>query len=162
MKWSTFACFCAVHVAGTLEDGRLTVTLNNRRKMALVGLGIGNMPEHQIETSVLKAIDSGIRLIDTAHSSGTEHVLGKHEVLSPLLHRMTDQDTVTVITKVWYTHLGYERTKLSVMESMKRMGRGSVEAVLLHWPKCDTERNTWMKCEADEKSLADHVKEVKG
>lgn len=143
-----------------LEDGRMLVTLNNRRKMSLVGIGIGNMQHDAIEKSVLKAIDSGVRVIDTAHSANNEHILGKHEVLSPLLHRMSDQDPVTVITKVWYTHLGYERTKLSVLESMKRMGRGSIEVVLLHWPKCDTEKNTWMQCKKEEKELEDHVKEV--
>lgn len=144
---------------GVLEDERLIVKLNNNRKMPLIGLGVGNMAQEKIEPSTLFAIEKGVRLLDAEHNSQSEHVLGRHEILKSLMHRMTDQEPVTVISKVWHTHLGYERTKLSVEESMNRMGRNNVEVVLLHHPRCNDDHPS-MDCEADENELPAHVKKA--
>lgn len=64
-----------------------------------------------------------------------------------------------VITKVWYTHLGYERTKVSVQESLQalepalRSDKVDLKVhLLLHWPRC-YDNIEWMNCAADEESL---------
>jgi diketogulonate reductase-like aldo/keto reductase len=56
---------------------------------------------------------------------------------------------VKILTKVWYTHLGYERTKHSVYQSLTNLGRDSIDIVILHWPRCNDEIE-WMNCDAEE------------
>ena len=87
-----------------------------------------------------------------------------------------DDDPIHVVTKVWYTHLGYERTKLSVMESLgelsfpmtkneNRRSRGSGRGrrlhvhLLLHWPRCYDDIS-WMDCVGEEDLLPEYVRDV--
>ncbi|KAK3256727.1 hypothetical protein CYMTET_34152, partial [Cymbomonas tetramitiformis] len=69
---------------------------------------------------------------------------------------------VFVLTKVWYTHLGYARTLLSVEASLEELslhGREQLDAVLLHWPRCITDGSVpWMDCAAEENALPQEVK----
>ena len=72
-----------------------------------------------------------------------------------------------VITKVWYTHLGYHRTQISVKESMERLmaavandDRVDLKVhILLQWPRC-YESIDWMNCELDEDTAPPHVQEA--
>lgn len=74
---------------------------------------------------------------------------------------------VHVITKVWYTYLGYERTKISVAESLEQLVSSSDGEqlknirvhVLIHWPRC-IERMDFMNCEQEEENLPAFVKET--
>ncbi|KAL3816150.1 hypothetical protein ACHAXA_001637 [Cyclostephanos tholiformis] len=76
-----------------------------------------------------------------------------------------DDDPIHVVTKVWYTHLGYERTKLSVMESIEELSlparskRRLHVHLLLHWPRCD-DGISWMNCEMEEEELPKYVKDA--
>ena len=59
----------------------LTFKLNNGFDIPLVGIGIGNL-QHELIPQVVSANlmpsqDIHIRLIDTAHNSHNEHILGK-------------------------------------------------------------------------------------
>lgn len=67
---------------------------------------------------------------------------------------------IHVITKVPYTHLGYERTKLSVKNALMELkNRNTHVHVQLEWPRCD-DSISWMNCEQDEARLPAHVKAV--
>ncbi|KAH8044207.1 oxidoreductase [Aureococcus anophagefferens] len=50
---------------------------------------------------------------------------------------------------VWYTHLGYGRTRLAVEESLKSLGGGVDVVMLLHWPRCRDDI-AWMRCAEEE------------
>lgn len=130
----------------------------------LIGIGVGNLPQSQMDTVVAHALttDSGYRLIDTGASS--EVVLA--EAIDKALDAVTEDETLSihVVTKVWYTHLGYERTKLAVKQSLanlKSMASGQYIRVhiLLHWPRCD-DNIAWMDCEGEEERLPQDVKDV--
>lgn len=104
--------------------------LSNTYELPLVGFGIGNLQHDRIHLAVEEAVKQGVQLIDTAAASKNEHLLAK------ALGGVSGGGDVQVLTKVWYTHLGYERTLLSVKESAEKLGK-TPEIVILHWPRCN-------------------------
>mmetsp|Transcript_4539 Transcript_4539/g.6098 ORF Transcript_4539/g.6098 Transcript_4539/m.6098 type:complete len:459 (+) Transcript_4539:84-1460(+) len=172
----------AIEVDTELHDGT---------SYPLVGVGLGNQREDFIRGIVEYVNGSYPILIDTAHKSKNEAKIaqaivekfpitsnkeekkGMFSMLSGFFGGAKDDSIesgekakVFVITKVWYTHLGYERTKLSVEESLRDL-KSAIDldtvdlhvTVLLHWPRCNPEIE-WMRCDEEEEELPDHVKAV--
>ena len=83
---------------------------------------------------------------DTAMASNNEHLLQE------TLRRLEKGGEVLVMTKVWYTHLGYGRTKIAVEESLRNLGSGTRVAMLLHWPRCRDDVE-WMRCSEEEEDV---------
>jgi diketogulonate reductase-like aldo/keto reductase len=140
-----------------LEEDTPQITLHGGQAFPLIGLGVGNLAHDLIETHVADSMDMGYRLIDTAHASKNEHLitLGVDEGLT------TSPDVeIHVVTKVWYTYLGYERTKISVRESLEQLKSPHIRVhMLLHWPRCRDDI-PWMKCEEEENNLPQEVKDA--
>ena len=106
------------------------VTLNNGVKMPKVGFGVYRIKDHkQCKQAVLDAIDAGYRLIDTAQSYGNEEAVGK-----AIQETSVPRNELFITTKVWVTNYGYEKTKASVEESLKKMQLDYIDLVLLHQP----------------------------
>eukprot|EP00984_Skeletonema_dohrnii_P010597 scaffold4130_cov112-Skeletonema_dohrnii-CCMP3373.AAC.9 len=101
----------------------------------LVGIGVGNSPHHKIPFILASALsnttdnfeDLRYRLVDTSHtdSSGLEVLVGRS--LSRLLSSegkgksfpsSGTRDEYHLLIKIHHTHLGYERTMLSVQNSL--------------------------------------------
>lgn len=53
-----------------------TITLNNKIQMPMIGFGTFLMGGSECEESVLAAIRSGYRMIDTAQAYGNEEAVG--------------------------------------------------------------------------------------
>jgi len=149
------------------ENGVLMAHLSNNNKIPLVGVGVGNSPHSFVGAIVADAIqdDKKIRLIDTAHASRNEELVAEG-ILAGIESMGTSKDKVEVhvVTKVWYTHLGYDRTKLAVEESIANFKQviDSEDVdfklhILLHWPRCFS-HIPWMNCEKEEAELPDYVK----
>lgn len=120
-------------------------------------MGVGNL-QHELIVEMISsgAQDDGIRLVDTARASQNE-VLVKQAIES--ISTKKDNE-FHVVTKVWYTHLGYERTKLSVQESLQELNSPNIKVhILLHWPKCRNDIS-WMDCEGEEARLPQYVKDA--
>ena len=106
------------------------VTLNNGVKMPKVGFGVYRIKDHkQCKQALLDAIDAGYRLIDTAQSYGNEEAVGK-----AIQETSVPRNELFITTKVWVTSYGYEKTKASVEESLKKMQLDYIDLVLLHQP----------------------------
>lgn len=152
-------------------DGIPVVELSNKLQMPLVGLGVEYLPPYMVPLMAASALqeDKRTRLFDTAHVTDNEPLLAQG--IKQGMERFKSQDgnqdkkiELHVITKVWYTHLGYERTVLSVKESFQTLqeavlGNPRVDLkvhVLLQWPRC-YESISWMNCEEDEQTVAPHV-----
>ena len=106
------------------------VTLNNGVKMPKVGFGVYRIKDHkQCKQAVLDAIDAGYRLIDTAQSYGNEEAVGK-----AIQETSVPRNELFITTKVWVANYGYEKTKASVEESLKKMQLDYIDLVLLHQP----------------------------
>jgi diketogulonate reductase-like aldo/keto reductase len=156
------------------EDGVPYAHLANSNRIPLVGQGVGNL-QHDLIVDTIKIgleYDRRIRLIDTAHASKNEHLVaqGINEGIEHLKLRgepyASGKTEVHVVTKIWYTHLGYERSKIAVLESLEALRPAienpSVELhlhVLLHWPRC-FDNIPWMNCAQDEQDLPQYVKDA--
>lgn len=151
--------------------------LKSRVSIPLIGFGIGNLPHENIPQVVNNQLRAGVLLIDTAHASNNERILGEAVASfdgSGGAHTQTrggeghpaatdELAPLHVVTKVWYTHLGYERTKISIQESLTNLHSASPRQIyvhmLLHWPRCD-DAIPWMDCEAEENNLPQSVKDA--
>ncbi|CAB9509142.1 Probable NAD(P)H-dependent D-xylose reductase xyl1 [Seminavis robusta] len=144
------------------------VKLSNDNTIPLVGLGVGNLQHYVVPLMVAGAIqdDKRTRLIDTSHISDNEHLVaeGIQEGMERVLGGNDRIVTIHVVTKVWYTYLGYERTKLSIRESFQAlksaMDHPRVDLkvhILLHWPRC-YDNISWMSCQEDEARTPHHIK----
>ncbi|WP_366515879.1 aldo/keto reductase [uncultured Bifidobacterium sp.] len=107
-----------------------TVTLNNGVLMPMEGFGVYQIADHdECRRSVMDALETGYRAIDTAQAYGNEEAVG-----AALAQTGIDRDQVFLTTKVWITNYGYDRTRASVEESMKKLGTDHLDLVLLHQP----------------------------
>ncbi len=105
------------------------VILNNGVKMPLIGFGVYQIPKEDCERCVLDAISIGYRLIDTAQSYFNEEAVG-----SAIEKCGVPREELFITTKVWIDNYGYEKTKKSVLESMRKLRTGYLDLVLLHQP----------------------------
>ncbi len=106
------------------------VTLNNGVKMPKVGYGVYQVTDlKQCEQSVVDAIEAGYRLIDTAQSYNNEEAVG-----NAIQRCGVDRKELFITTKVWVTSYGYDKTKASIEESLKKLQLDYIDLVLLHQP----------------------------
>lgn len=132
--------------------------LRDGQSFPLVGLGVGNLQHDRIVAQVKESIRHGNRLIDTAHASQNEHLV-RRGIREGLISFDSNLE-IHVVTKVWYTYLGYERTKIAVREIMEELNDPNIKVhILLHWPRCRDDI-PWMKCEEEEHNLPRVVKDA--
>ncbi len=105
------------------------VQLNNGLKMPMLGYGVYQVTKDECERCVLDALETGYRLIDTAQSYFNEEEVGNAIAKSGV-----PRENIFLTTKVWVEHYGYEETKKSVYESMKKLQTEYLDLVLLHQP----------------------------
>ncbi|MCM1530372.1 MAG: aldo/keto reductase [Alistipes sp.] len=108
------------------------VQLNNGLKMPILGYGVYQVTKDECERCVLDALKTGYRLIDTAQSYFNEEEVGNAIVKSGV-----PREEIFLTTKVWVEHYGYEETKKSVYESMKKLQTEYIDLMLLHQPFSD-------------------------
>jgi 2,5-diketo-D-gluconate reductase A len=107
------------------------VTLNNGNKMPMVGFGVFEIPEEQTARCVHDALEVGYRLIDTAQAYYNEEQVG--DGIQQAIQKLgIKREDVFITTKVWVTEFGYENTKASVMESLKKLKSDYLDLVLIH------------------------------
>lgn len=92
------------------------VTLNNGIKMPKLGYGVYQTPPEDTKRCVLDAIDVGYRSIDTAQAYGNEEGVG-----TALAECGLPREEFFLTTKVWISNAGYEKAKVSIEESMRKL-----------------------------------------
>ena len=105
------------------------VTFYNGVKMPIVGYGVYQVSQEECERCVMDALSLGYRSIDTAQSYFNEEQVGNAMVQSGIPRK-----EIFLTTKVWIEHYGYEATKKSVLESMRKLRTEYLDLVLLHQP----------------------------
>ena len=108
------------------------VTLSNGVKMPQLGYGVYQVSKDECERCVLDALKVGYRHLDTAQSYFNEEEVG-----SAIIKSGVPRDEIFITTKVWIEHYGYEETRKSVLESMKKLKTNYIDLVLLHQPFAD-------------------------
>lgn len=107
------------------------VTLNNGIKMPLVGFGVFELDEKETEKCVLNAIDCGYRLFDTAQAYYNEENVG-NAITKAIESGKVKREDLFITTKVWVTEFTYEKTRKSVLESLKKLQTDYIDLVLIH------------------------------
>ncbi len=101
--------------------------------MPILGFGVFQMTDDGVcERSVLDALETGYRLIDTAASYGNEEAVGKAIKSSGVA-----RDELFVTTKLWLADAGYERTKAAFQRSLNRLKLDYLDLYLIHQPYGD-------------------------
>lgn len=119
-----------------------TVKLNNGVEMPILGFGvfqIGNKEE--CETSVLNAIETGYRLIDTAASYMNEIAVG-----NAIKKSGVPREEMFVTSKLWVQHTGYDNTKISFEKSLEKLQLDYLDLYLIHQPYGDV-HGSWRAME---------------
>lgn len=118
------------------------VTLNNGVKMPLLGFGVYQMTDDsECEASVLEALNTGYRLIDTAAAYENEAAVGRAIAASGI-----PRDDIFVTTKLWVQDEGYEPTKAAFHRSLKRLQLEYLDLYLIHQPYGDV-HGSWRAME---------------
>ena len=106
------------------------VTLNNGLQMPIVGYGVFQIADaNECARSVVDAIETGYRLIDTAASYMNEAAVGKGLRASGV-----PREQLFVTSKLWVQDTGYERTQQAIDQSLSRLGIDYLDLYLIHQP----------------------------
>ena len=107
------------------------VTLNNGVKMPMIGFGVFEIPKEETARCVYEALEVGYRLIDTAQAYYNEEETGDGIRQAIQKHGINRED-IFLTTKDWVTEFGYEKTKASIEESLKKLKTDYLDLVLIH------------------------------
>lgn len=118
------------------------VTLNNGLRMPIVGYGVFQIADaDECQRSVVDAIEAGYRLIDTAASYMNEEAVGKG-----LRSSGVAREQLFVTSKLWVQETGYERTRLAIEKSLRRLQLDYLDLYLIHQPFGDV-HGSWRAME---------------
>lgn len=110
-----------------------TIKLNNGVDMPILGFGVFQIPDaEECERSVLEAIRTGYRLIDTAAAYGNEEAVGK-----AIKQSSVAREELFITTKLWIQDAGYEKAKKAFERSMQRLNLDYLDLYLIHQPYGD-------------------------
>lgn len=110
-----------------------TIQLNNGIKMPQLGYGVFQIDDPaQCEQSVLDALQTGYRLIDTAACYGNEAAVGKAIAKSGI-----PRTEIFISSKVWIQTNGYEQTLASFQKTLANLQTDYLDLYLIHMPYGD-------------------------
>src|SRR6478752_35064 len=106
------------------------VKLNNGIEMPILGFGVFQVRDlAECERTVVDAIGTGYRLIDTAQSYENEEAVGKAIKRSGVA-----REELFITTKVWIQSNGYEGTKKAFENSLNKLQLDYLDLYLIHQP----------------------------
>jgi diketogulonate reductase-like aldo/keto reductase len=124
-------------------DINTSVTLNNGVEMPVFGLGVyQSRPGDEAKQAVLRALEAGYRMIDTAAYYRNERDVGEALRASGL-----PREHVFITTKLMNEDHGYEKTIAACERSLGILGLDHVDLYLIHWPVERLRTEAWRALE---------------
>jgi diketogulonate reductase-like aldo/keto reductase len=124
------------------------IELNNGVKMPVLGLGVYQVPPGpETRASVLHALRTGYRHIDTARFYRNEHDVGE-----AIRESGIPRAEIFVTTKLQNPDHGYDAALRALDQSLSEMRFEYVDLYLVHWPVERVRKDSWR---AFEKMYAD-------
>ena len=102
------------------------LTLSNKIKMPMAGIGVFMMSHAEAEAAVESALKSGVRLIDTANGYMNESGTGRGIKKSGVT-----REDIFLVTKLWPTV--YEK-ETAIEETLNRLDTDYIDLLFLHQP----------------------------
>lgn len=121
---------------------QLFTTLNNGNRMPLLGLGVYDMYNKEVENAIESAIEIGYRLFDTAAMYGNEVEVG-----NAIRQSGIERQEIFVTTKLNNPDHGYDATMKAFDTSMKKLNIDFIDLYLIHWPIKGRRKETWKALE---------------
>lgn len=109
-----------------------TITLSNGNKMPVLGFGVFQMRDEEAEESVVTALKTGYRSIDTAASYNNEEAVGRGIKQSGV-----PRDEIFITSKLWIADASYEKAKQAYQTSLDKLGLEYLDLYLMHQPYGD-------------------------
>lgn len=107
------------------------VTLSNGVKMPILGYGTFTISNEETERCVLDAIGVGYRSIDTAQAYYNEEGVG-NAISKAIQAGTVKREDLFLTSKLWITNAGYEKAKVSIEETLKKLQTDYVDLLLIH------------------------------
>lgn len=109
------------------------ITLNDGNQIPAIGFGVfmieNGGPAYD---AVLAALKAGYRHIDTATAYFNEEDVGRAVRDSGI-----PREEIFITSKLWLSHYGYERGKIGIDRSLKKLGLDYIDLYLIHQPYGD-------------------------
>ena len=112
-----------------MQNDMENVKLNNGIEMPILGYGVYQVTPEECERCVLDAISVGYRLIDTAQAYQNEEGVG-----NAIVKCGVSREELFIVTKVWISNGGYEKAKISIDESLRKLQTDYIDLLLIHQP----------------------------
>ncbi len=109
-----------------------TLSLNDGNSIPTVGLGVWQTPPEETRQAVEAALSTGYRHIDTAAAYRNEREVG--QALKSAADNGVAREDVFLVTKLWNSEHGYDKTLKAFDDSVKRLDVDYVDLYLIHWP----------------------------
>ncbi|AZB19944.1 aldo/keto reductase [Chryseobacterium indologenes] len=123
-------------------SGQPVVTLHNGVDIPALGFGVWQMENlKECEEAVVKAIQTGYRMIDTAAIYQNETAVG-----AAVKNSGVNRDDLFITSKVWVQDHGYEKAKKAFQRTLDRLQMDYLDMYLIHWPYGDF-LGTWKALE---------------
>lgn len=104
-----------------------TVLLNSGYEMPLNGIGTYSLTGDTAYNSIISALESGVRLIDTAYMYGNEEEIGQ-----AIRDSGVPREEIFLITKIYPTQ--YDDPESAIELAFEKLGLDYIDMMLLHHP----------------------------
>lgn len=110
------------------ENGRASVVmLNSGYEMPVAGIGTFNLSDDECYNSVMTALESGVRLIDTAHIYRNEEEVGR-----AVRNSNVPRSDIFIITKLYTSQ--FSTAEAAINEAIEKLDVDYIDMLLLHHP----------------------------